>query len=151
MFKKNLGVHPWRLRKIVLPQHTDHAGVMWHGSCLTWLEEARVTALAEVGMPYGQMSEWGYEMPVISLEIDFIRPLLHGDEVVIESWSLPRKGVRFPWLTSFLKNGESPYLEAKIALAFVKKRGQDFHVSRHIPDEVAKAFIALQRGPINLN
>ena len=36
---------PWRLCKRVLPQHTDHAGVMWHGAYVAWLEEARVEAL----------------------------------------------------------------------------------------------------------
>ena len=39
---------PWRLKKRVLPQHTDHAGVMWHGAYVAWLEEARVEALVAV-------------------------------------------------------------------------------------------------------
>ena len=34
--------YPWVLQRRVLPQHTDHAGVMWHGAYLAWLEEARV-------------------------------------------------------------------------------------------------------------
>ena len=34
----------WLLERRVLPQHTDHAGVMWHGAYLAWLEEARVEA-----------------------------------------------------------------------------------------------------------
>ena len=45
--------HPprgWLLQRRVLPQHTDHAGVMWHGAYLAWLEEARVEALAAVGL-----------------------------------------------------------------------------------------------------
>ena len=35
----------WILTKTVLPQHTDHAGVMWHGSYLNFLEEGRIDAL----------------------------------------------------------------------------------------------------------
>ena len=42
---------PWQLHKRVLPQHTDHDGVMWHGAYVGWLEEARVEALAAVGLP----------------------------------------------------------------------------------------------------
>ena len=38
---------PWQIERTVLPQHTDHAGVMWHGSYLAWLEEARVDALRQ--------------------------------------------------------------------------------------------------------
>ena len=67
MFDQRTEVQPWTLSKIVLPQHTDHAGVMWHGACLGWLEEARVAALAEVGLSYKEVSEQGYEMPVTSL------------------------------------------------------------------------------------
>ena len=38
----------WRLIKTVLPQHTDHAGVMWHGSYLNFLEEGRIDALDKI-------------------------------------------------------------------------------------------------------
>ena len=32
---ESLGI-PWKLSKLVLPQHTDHAGVMWHGTYVNW-------------------------------------------------------------------------------------------------------------------
>jgi len=35
----------WELKKKVLPQHTDHAGVMWHGYYLKSLEESRLDAM----------------------------------------------------------------------------------------------------------
>ena len=31
----------WKIEKLVLPQHSDHAGVMWHGTYFDWLEEGR--------------------------------------------------------------------------------------------------------------
>ena len=58
---------PWRLCKRVLPQHTDHAGVMWHGAYVGWLEEARVEALAAAGLSYSVMVGMGLEMPVVSM------------------------------------------------------------------------------------
>ena len=42
----------WKLEKIVLPLHADHAGVMWHGTYFNWLEESRINALSEVGISY---------------------------------------------------------------------------------------------------
>ena len=50
--RKSVTPSPWRLIKRVLPQHTDHAGVMWHGAYVGWLEEARVEALAAAGLGY---------------------------------------------------------------------------------------------------
>ena len=40
----------WKIKKIVLPQDADHAGVMWHGKYFNWLEESRINALSEVGI-----------------------------------------------------------------------------------------------------
>ena len=42
-----------------LPQHTDHAGVMWHGVYVAWLEEARVEALSAAGLSYAVMAGEG--------------------------------------------------------------------------------------------
>ena len=33
----------------VQPHHTDYAGVVWHGTYLTWMEEARVECLRSIG------------------------------------------------------------------------------------------------------
>ncbi|NEO28658.1 MAG: acyl-CoA thioesterase, partial [Kamptonema sp. SIO4C4] len=30
------------------PHHTDYAGVVWHGSYISWLEEARVECLRSI-------------------------------------------------------------------------------------------------------
>ena len=62
---------PFRLKKIVLPQHTDHAGVMWHGAYVSWIEEIRVETLNSVGLNYFDLSSSGYEFPVVSLNIDY--------------------------------------------------------------------------------
>ena len=53
----------------MLPQHTDHAGVMWHGAYVAWLEEARVEALAAAGLSYSVMAGMRLEMPVVSMTV----------------------------------------------------------------------------------
>ena len=91
----------------MLPQHTDHAKVMWHGAYVAWLEEARVEALAGSGLDYAAMTEFGVEMPVVSLRIDYRRALMHGDFVTLESRCLERQGVCWPWSCRFLRDGEA--------------------------------------------
>ncbi|MFM2205463.1 MAG: hypothetical protein RLZZ560_858, partial [Cyanobacteriota bacterium] len=93
----------WLLRRRVLPQHTDHAGVMWHGAYLAWLEEARVEALQAVGLAYAELSADGLELPVVSLGIQYRQALLHGDQVELRSWVLPRQGVKLPWVSRFIR------------------------------------------------
>ena len=65
--------NPWICCKQVLPQHTDHAGVLWHGAYVAWLEEARVEALAVVGLDYAELSVQGLELMVVRLELHYRR------------------------------------------------------------------------------
>ena len=102
----NIELNPWILEKTVLPQHTDHAGVMWHGSYLNWLEEARVDSLAKLGIPYADLALSGYEIPVIDMKIKYSRPLFHGDNVVLKSSFVYKKGPRLICETTFEKDFE---------------------------------------------
>ena len=131
----------WRLRKRVLPQHTDHAKVMWHGAYVAWLEEARVEALAESGMDYAAMTELGVEMPVVSLRIDYRRALMHGDLVILESRCLERQGVRWPWSCRFLREDEL-MAEAFVELVMMR-RGR---LLRCAPPELSDAMNRLRCG-----
>ena len=136
---------PWRLYKRVLPQHTDHAGVMWHGAYLNWLEEARVEALSQVGWSYKELSEQGYEMPVVSLKINYISALLHGEEVLLESCSLPRELARWPWLTKFFRDGVL-VANAKVDLVLVEKFATGNRLIRNVPNQISSHLLKLQLG-----
>ena len=135
----------WRLSKRVLPQHTDHAGVMWHGAYLSWLEEVRVEALNQVGLPYKDLSAQGYEMPVVSLEINYMSAVFHGDLVLLESRSLPRKFARWPWVTKFLRDGVL-VAEAKVDLVLIKTIGKEHHLVRTVPNQISNYLLKLQLG-----
>jgi acyl-CoA thioester hydrolase len=138
---------PWLLRKRVLPQHTDHGGVMWHGAYLAWLEEARVEALAQVGLPYQELVSRGLEMPVVHLELDYLKGLRHGEHVLLESWPLERCGVRFPWRTTLSRSGGEKVAEARVELVVVSLAAQSWRVMRKAPEPLASALKRLQRGP----
>ena len=142
----------WRLRRRVLPQHTDHAGVMWHGAYLAWLEEARVMALEAVGLAYADLSAEGLELPVVSLSIDYRQALLHGDAVELRSWVLPRQGVKLPWVSHFLRASGELAAEARVELVLVdlsNGAGQR-RLLRRLPDTLAMAVKRLVQGPAPL-
>ncbi len=139
---------PWVLHKIVLPQHTDHAGVMWHGSYVNWLEEARISALSATGISYSEVSIQGYEMPVVDLTIKFMSPLRHGDNVSLESFVLPKKGPRLPWETNFLNESGDLMARANVDLVLISREKLGYRVLRKEPKFIAEAFFALQEGPL---
>jgi acyl-CoA thioester hydrolase len=130
------------LHRRVLPQHTDHAGVMWHGAYLAWLEEARVEALAAVGLPYSALSSRGLELPVVSLAIQYRQPLRHGDLVEIRSQALPRRGLRFPWQSRFLAPEGHVAAEARVELVLVAMEGVNGirRLLRTLPPDLEQAI-----------
>lgn len=140
----------WLLERRVLPQHTDHAGVMWHGAYVAWLEEARVEALAAAGLAYSDLSAQGLELPVVSLAIDYRQPLLHGDVVQIWSEVLPRCGLKLPWRSRFVATGGKLAAEARVELVLVESAiGLDRRrLVRRLPADLEAALAALARGPL---
>ena len=84
----------WKLTKTVLPQHTDHAGVMWHGSYLNFLEEGRIDALDKVGLSYSKLSRNGFEIPVISIQMKYRKSFIHGEKVLLTSQFKLEKKIR---------------------------------------------------------
>ncbi|KEF40969.1 MAG: thioesterase [Cyanobium sp. CACIAM 14] len=139
----------WCLRRRVLPQHTDHAGVMWHGAYLAWLEEARVEALAEAGLSYSVLSSRGLELPVVGLRLDFRQALLHGDGVELRSQALPRQGLKLPWHTLFMAPDGAVAAEAWVELVLVDLSGgaSRRRLVRRLPDDLEEALTILQKGP----
>ena len=144
----------WRLRRRVLPQHTDHAGVMWHGAYLAWLEEARVEALAAVGLAYSDLSARGLELPVVHLSIQYRRALLHGDSVELRSAIRPRRGLKLPWHSQFVAPDGEIAAEAAVELVLVARAGPggassgtERRLLRRWPADLSAAVEALQRGP----
>ncbi len=120
---------------------------MWHGAYISWLEEARIEALSQVGVSYGEISAQGYEMPIVSLAINYLRPLKHGDEVTLESWAKAREGIRWPWETKFLKDGDVLVAEAKVDLVFINQKNSQFRLLRKVPNQIEIALQSLQLGP----
>ena len=139
----------WILRRRVLPQHTDHAGVMWHGAYLAWLEEARVEALGAAGLAYADLAARGLELPVVHITINYKQALLHGNVVEVESRVLPRQGVKLPWLSRFIGPEQVLAAEARVELVLVdlsagpaKRR-----LLRQLPADLNLALERLQAGP----
>ncbi len=129
----------------MLPQHTDHAGVLWHGAYVAWLEEARVEALAAAGLAYAELSSQGLELMVVQLELSYRRPLRHGESVELRSWLEPAQGVRHPFRTEFIGSTAEPAAHACVTLALVdRQRGR---VQRQQPVELAAALERLRSGP----
>ena len=137
----------WTLIKKVLPQHTDHAGVMWHGSYLDFLEEGRIDALDKVGISYSELSIKGFEIPVISLQIKYKISFIHGEKILLTSRFKLENKIRLTCETLFLKSNGDIGAEAIIGLVVVRKTNNSIKLVRELPVQIKNILLMLEEGP----
>ena len=81
----------------VQPHHTDYAGIVWHGTYIAWMEEARVTYLNACGLSFADWVKAGVDLPVVDLGLKYRRSLTLGDTALVKARLTPTKGVRVVW------------------------------------------------------
>ena len=81
----------------VQPHHTDYAGVVWHGTYLTWMETARVECLRSIGIDFAELVKMGCDLPVVELTIRYHRPIRMGQTAVVKTIMNQIQGVRLDW------------------------------------------------------
>ena len=128
----------WKIEKIVLPQHADHAGVMWHGTYFNWLEESRINALLEVGISYCELTKECFDLPLIDTSIKYKSPLFLGEKITIESKFNIEKSPRINVISKFLNKKKEILTIAEVNLVLINKL--NFSIIRKRPEFLSEAF-----------
>ena len=131
----------WKIEKLVLPQHSDHAGVMWHGTYFDWLEEGRINALSKAGINYVDLTKNGFELPLIDTSIKYISPLFLGDTITIETIFKINKSPKIKIHSKFINKSKAVLTIAEVNLVLINKKS--FSIIRKRPDFISKAFLKL--------
>ena len=62
----------------------DSRRVVYHGNYTKYFEEARCAYFEALGMSYNDMEASGFLLPVVSLNVKFIRSCTFGQELAVE-------------------------------------------------------------------
>tara|TARA_Y100001978_G_C23626095_1_gene400973 strand:+ start:470 stop:898 length:429 start_codon:yes stop_codon:yes gene_type:complete len=135
----------WEIKKETLAQHTDHAGVLWHGNYLNWLEEARLDALSKAGINYIDLIKNGYEMPVVSVVINYKLPIYHGEEILIKSEFLINESPRIKIKSNLVGKNNKIKTISSIDVVLIYK--ENFSIVRKKPEFMLEALEKLKNGP----
>ena len=135
----------WELKKKVLPQHTDHAGVVWHGTYLNWLEESRIDSIGKAGIRYIELLNRGFEMPVYKIEIKYLMPIMIGDEIIVKSSFIINQGPRIKLNSKFTSLRNKIHAEASIDIVLINK--ETFKVVRKRPSFIENYLCKLSKAP----
>ncbi len=128
---------------VVHPHHTDYSGAVWHGTYLTWMEEARVECLRSIGIDFANLVELGCDLPVVDLSIRYRRGLRMGESAIVKTRTIDLAGVRIVWEYEIQSlDRELVYLTGMVTLVAVdREKGK---IMRQLPNPVKDALVKLR-------
>ncbi|MFD0797699.1 acyl-CoA thioesterase [Maribacter chungangensis] len=104
---------------------TDQMGVVYHGNYAQYLEMGRISWLRALDLSYREMEANGVMLPVVSLEMKFLKPALFDDLVTVKTKLKRLPMVRIEFDYELTNQNNEILLTANTVLAFMdasKKR-----------------------------
>ncbi len=64
---------------------TDQMGIVYYGNYAQYYEVGRVEAMREMGVSYLEMEQSGVVMPILSMNVKYIKPAKYDDLITIKT------------------------------------------------------------------
>ena len=126
----------------VQPHHTGYGGVVWHGTYIAWMEEARIECLRSIGIEYTDLVALGCDLPVVEMSVRYHRSLQLGSAAVVKTRMEEVTGVRINWDYAIQSTDEQDlYVSAKVTL--VAKDIEKGKIMRQLPPRVKEVLARL--------
>ena len=110
-------------------------GVVHHAAYLPWLEVARTEYLRKRGVSYKALEEKGINMPVLKIEVEYLRPALYDDLLSVTARLEAASAVRFEFAYEVRRDDGATLL----------CRGKTYHAAtgrdgrpRRVPEEIMR-------------
>jgi len=98
---------------------TDQMGVVYHGNYASYLEVARVEWLRNMGVSYKSIEEKGIILPVVSLNINYKKPVYYDDVITIKTTLQNKPSVRLDFFYEIINSQKEIITTATTTLVFV--------------------------------
>lgn len=101
---------------------TDQMSYVYYGNYAMYYEIGRVELIRSLGFSYKSLEESGIMLPVLELNIKYIRPALYDDELRIETsiQELPESRIHFHY--EMYNQNDVLLNKGKVSLVFVSKQ-----------------------------
>lgn len=102
---------------------TDAMGHVHHSHYLNWFEVARIELMRSIGISYKEMEEAGYLLPVLQIEVKYMKPSYFDDLLVVKAKIAERPTVRVLIEYEVMRR-EDLLVTGKTLLGFINKKGR---------------------------
>jgi acyl-CoA thioester hydrolase len=103
----------------VLYSDTDKMGYMYYGQYAKYLEMGRVEALRSLGLSYKVMEDTGVILPVLDLNLKYIKPIFYDEQVSLITRVKEMPGSRIHFEYEFHNEKGDLTTKAETTLVFV--------------------------------
>ncbi len=102
---------------------TDQMAVAHHSSLIYWLEVARIDYCDALGIPYKNLEASGLLIPVLELQVRYLKPIYFDDRLSIQLQMASRPSIQFQIEYCVFRKGEK-VAEAKTQHVFTSPQGK---------------------------
>ena len=116
---------------------TDSYGVVWHGTYLRWMEQARVEFCRHIGLDLVEMQKNDVVLPVANLNIKYKASAKLEDKLFVETWISKYNPLAITF-SQVIKSQEADkvYITSEVTVVAVNSEGKLY---RRLPDILKKA------------
>ena len=103
---------------------TDQMGFVHHSNYLKYYETARWNLFRYLGIPYKEIEETGMLLPVVNVQMQYLKPAFYDEELTVESSIAATKGATIILDYKLFNNDQELINTATITLAFVNSHSK---------------------------
>ena len=120
---------------------TDQMGYVYYGNYAQYFEMGRVEWLRNLGISYKRMEELGIMLPVLNLNVDFIKPAKYDDLLTLKTTLLKKPSVRIEFDFKLYNENNELLTNGFTSLVFIDmKKNKPTRVPEYILEKVTPLF-----------
>ena len=116
---------------------TDQMGYCYYGNYAQFFEIGRVETLREIGVSYKELEARGIMLPVIDLNVKYLRPALYDDLIEIKTFLRKVPGIKIEFDYEIYNEQKELLTTAKTTLVFVNSKTMK---PTSVPDDLKKVI-----------
>lgn len=123
---------------------TDQMDIVYYGNYAQYFEVGRAECIRELGFTYKKMEEMGVRMPVVAMEVRFLRPAHYDDLITIKTIlkELPA-GHQIEFHHEVYDEGKKLLTTGKVVLFFIDSNtGKRIGLPNELKEKLTPYFIS---------
>ena len=98
---------------------TDQMGYVYYGNYVQYFEVGRVEWLRNLGISYKSMEENGVMLPVINLQINYLKPAKYDDLLTLKTTLVKKPSIRIEFFYELFNEENELLVTATTSLVFI--------------------------------